>query len=133
MCLSTQFVSWLALANMTSLAVAHELAITTAHEKSLAIISGCGAAKRELLPGVEHRQHRYLNNCAENSHQPTRQCERRMQAFKSPGQAHRFLATYGPMAWHFRPRCHRFTAQAYRQEMVHRFQIWQEIIGTAAA
>ncbi len=21
-----------------------------------------GAAKRELLPGVEHRQHRYLNN-----------------------------------------------------------------------
>jgi putative transposase len=31
-----------------------------------------GAAKRELLPGVEHRQHRYLNNRAENSHQPTR-------------------------------------------------------------
>jgi putative transposase len=32
-----------------------------------------GAAMRELLPGVEHRQHRYLNNRAENSHQPTRQ------------------------------------------------------------
>jgi putative transposase len=32
-----------------------------------------GAVKRELLPGVEHRQHRYLNNRAENSHQPTRQ------------------------------------------------------------
>ncbi len=31
------------------------------------------AAKREILPGVEHRQHRYLNNRAENSHQPTRQ------------------------------------------------------------
>jgi putative transposase len=30
-----------------------------------------GAAKREILPGVEHRQHRYLNNRAENSHQPT--------------------------------------------------------------
>jgi transposase-like protein len=29
-----------------------------------------GAARRELLPGVEHRQHRYLNNRAENSHQP---------------------------------------------------------------
>ena len=28
---------------------------------------------REMLPGVEHRQHRYLNNRAENSHQPTRQ------------------------------------------------------------
>jgi putative transposase len=44
-----------------------------------------GAAKRELLPSVEHRQYRYLNNRAENSHQPTRQRERRMQGFKSPG------------------------------------------------
>ena len=49
-----------------------------------------GAAKRELLPRVEHRQHRYLNNRAENSHQPTRQRERRMQGFKSPGHAQRF-------------------------------------------
>src|SRR5262245_18408567 len=31
-----------------------------------------GAAKRELLPGVQHRQQRYLNNRAVNSHQPTR-------------------------------------------------------------
>ncbi len=29
------------------------------------------AAKREILPGVEHRQSRYLNNRAEVSHQPT--------------------------------------------------------------
>ncbi|GAC1355337.1 MAG: hypothetical protein NVSMB42_13650 [Herpetosiphon sp.] len=35
-----------------------------------------GAAKREILPGVEHRQHKRLNNRAENSHQPTRQRER---------------------------------------------------------
>jgi putative transposase len=57
-----------------------------------------GAALRELLPGVEHRQHRYLNNRAENSHQPTRQRERRMQGFKSPGHAQRFLSAYGPIA-----------------------------------
>jgi transposase-like protein len=43
-----------------------------------------GAAKQEMLPGVEHRQHRYLNNRAENSHQPTRQRERRMQGFQVP-------------------------------------------------
>ncbi len=36
-------------------------------------------AKREIMPGVEHRQHRYLNNRAENSHQPMRPRERRMQ------------------------------------------------------
>jgi putative transposase len=92
-----------------------------------------GAATREILPDVEHRQHRYLNNRAENSHQPTRQRERRMQGFKSPGHAQRYLSAYGPLAQHFRPRRHRLSAQAYRQELVQRFQSWQEIIGLAAA
>ena len=34
-------------------------------------LASYGAAKRELLSSVEHRQHRRLNNRAENSHQPT--------------------------------------------------------------
>jgi len=92
-----------------------------------------GAAKREILPSVEHRQHRYLNNRAENSHQPTRQRERRMQGFKSPGHAQRFLAAYGLIAQHFRPRRHRFSARAYREEMRQRFQTWEEITGSAMA
>src|SRR6185295_19316880 len=86
-----------------------------------------GAAKREILPGTEHRQHRYLNNRAKNSHQPTRQRERRMQGFKSPGQAQRFLAAYGPIAQHFRPHRHRLSAPAYRQKMRKRIQRWREI------
>src|SRR6185437_7120226 len=69
------------------------------------------AAKREILPGVEHRQHRYLNNRAENSHQPTRQREQRMQRFKPPGQAQRFLSAHGP-SLHFRLRRHRFSTPA---------------------
>src|SRR5258708_17111526 len=40
-----------------------------------------GAAKREILPGVEHRQHKGLNNRAENSHQPTRLREKKMRRF----------------------------------------------------
>jgi putative transposase len=92
-----------------------------------------GAAKREILPGVEHRQHRYLNNRAENSHQPTRQRERHMQRFKSPGHAQRFLSAYGPIAQHFRPRRHRLAAPAYRQELRNRFQIWQAITASALA
>jgi putative transposase len=92
-----------------------------------------GAAKRESLPGVEHRQHRYLNNRAENSHQPTRQRERRMQGFKSAGHAQRFLSAYGPIAQHFRPRRHRFSAPVYRQEMRNRFEVWGEITGMAIA
>jgi putative transposase len=86
-----------------------------------------GAAKREILPSVEYRQHRYLNNRAENSHQPTRQRERHMQGFKSPGHAQRFLAAYGPIAQHFRPRRHRLSALEYRQEMRKRFASWREI------
>jgi hypothetical protein len=35
-----------------------------------------GAAKRQILLGVELRQYRYLNNRADNSHQPMRQRER---------------------------------------------------------
>jgi putative transposase len=57
-----------------------------------------GAAKREILPGVEHRQSRYLNNRCENSHRPTRQREYHMQGFKSLGHAQRFLSAYGPIA-----------------------------------
>ena len=51
-----------------------------------------GVAKREVLPGVEHRESRYLNNRAENSRRPTRQRERQMQRFKSMRQAQRFLS-----------------------------------------
>ena len=40
-----------------------------------------GVARRQLLPGVEYRQSRYLNNRAENSHRPTRRRERQMQRF----------------------------------------------------
>jgi putative transposase len=54
-------------------------------------LKSSGAAKQELLPSVEHRQHRYLHNRTENSHQPTRQREQRMQGFKSSGHAQRFL------------------------------------------
>jgi putative transposase len=92
-----------------------------------------GAAKREILPGVEHRQHRYLNNRAENSHQPTRQRERRMQGFKSAGHAQRFLSAYGPIAQHFRPRRHRLSASAYPEAMRKRFENWAEVTGTERA
>jgi transposase-like protein len=48
------------------------------------------AAKKLILPDVEHRQSRYLNDRAENSHQPTRMRERQMKRFQSPDHAQRF-------------------------------------------
>jgi hypothetical protein len=47
-------------------------------------LRGSGVAQRHLLPGVEHRQSRYLNNRAENSHRLTRRRERQMQRIKNP-------------------------------------------------
>jgi putative transposase len=59
-----------------------------------------GAAQRERLPGVEHRQSRSLNNHCEHSHRPTRQREERMQGLKSVGHAPRFVSAYGPIPHH---------------------------------
>jgi putative transposase len=92
-----------------------------------------GAAKREMLPSVEPRQHKYLNNRAETSHQLTRQRERRLRGFKSPGHAQRFLSAYGPIAQHFRPRRHRVSASAYWQEMRRRFDTWQGLTNLPTA
>ena len=57
-------------------------------------LASYSAAKREVMPAVEHRKHKGLNNRAENSHQPTRRRERQMTRFKSAGQAQRFSSVH---------------------------------------
>ena len=83
-------------------------------------------SRRQLLPRVEHRQSRYLNNRAENSHRPTRRRERQMQRFKSPGQAQDFLSAHAFIHGHFHPRRHLLTANAYRAIRTEAFKIWQQ-------
>ena len=90
-----------------------------------------GAAHREVMPSVEHRSHKGLNNRAENSHQPTRQREHAMKAFRSAGGAQRFLSAFSGISPHFRPRRHLMTATDYRAEMTIRFAIWEQVTGTA--
>ena len=85
-----------------------------------------GVAKRQLLPGVEHRQSRYLNNRAENSHRPTRRRERQMQRFKSPKQAQTFLSAHAFIHGHFHPRRHLLTADAYRAIRSIGFDVWHQ-------
>ena len=50
------------------------------------------AARRQIMPAVEHRSHKGLNNRAENSHLPLRRRERAMQGFRSPGGLQRFTS-----------------------------------------
>lgn len=85
------------------------------------------AARKELIPGVEHRQHKGLNNRAELSHQPTRQRERQMRRFKSPGHAQRFLSAHGPINTLFRSHRHQLSATAYRAARDQAFETWQQV------
>jgi putative transposase len=95
-------------------------------------LASYGVAHRELRPSVEQRRSRYLNNRGENSQQPTRQRERAMKRFKSPGPAQRFRSAFRGVSSHVRPRRHRLSAHAYRAERAQRVQIWREVTGTAA-
>jgi putative transposase len=52
------------------------------------------AAQRQVMPDVEHRSHKGLNNRAENSHLPFRQRERLMQGFRSPRYLQRFVSVF---------------------------------------
>jgi putative transposase len=88
-----------------------------------------GAAKREIMPGVEHRKHKGLNNRAENSHQPTRQKERQMRRFKSVGHAQRFLSAFEPIRGHFRLSRHNRPAVEYRAQRTEHFMSWKEVKG----
>lgn len=90
-----------------------------------------GAAHREVMPSVEHRAHKGLNNRAENSHQPTRQRERAMKGFRSTGGAQRFLSAFSGISPHFRPRRHLMSAPGYRAEMTIRFASWDQATGAA--
>jgi putative transposase len=91
-----------------------------------------GAAKREIMPGVEHRQHKGLNNRAENSHQPTRRRERQVKRFKSPRQAQRFLAAHDQINNLFHLRRDHLPAPPYRAARTQAFQTWAEVTGVAA-
>jgi DDE domain/CrcB-like protein, Camphor Resistance (CrcB) len=52
------------------------------------------AAVHDLGLSNRHERGRWHNNRAENSHQPTRRRERKMQGFKSAGSAQRFLSIH---------------------------------------
>ncbi len=92
-----------------------------------------GAAKGEVMPSVEHRRHKGLNNRAETSHQPTRRRERQTKRFKSPGQAQRFLSAHDGINNLFLLRHCQVPAIQYRAARTQAFQIWAEVTGVAAA
>jgi putative transposase len=86
-----------------------------------------GAARIDMHMKFEHRQHKGLNNRAENSHQPTRRRERMMKQFKSARHLQRFVSIHDPIAnlFHF-PR-HGLTSPEYRTLRTEAMTAWHEI------
>ncbi len=85
------------------------------------------AAHRQVMPSVVHATRQYANNRAEVSHQPTRQRERQMRRFKSPGQAQRFLAVHGEVQNLFRLGRHHLRSENYRWLRDRSFREWREV------
>jgi putative transposase len=96
-------------------------------------LASYGAAKREVMPGVEHRQHKGLNNRAENSHQPTRRRERQMKRSKSPRQAQCFLSAHDQINNVFHLRRDHVSASECRAARGYAFEVWADISGVAVA
>ncbi|WP_349294792.1 IS6 family transposase (plasmid) [Thioclava sp. 'Guangxiensis'] len=91
------------------------------------------AAKRQIMPGVEHRSHKGLNNRAENSHQSTRRRERVMKRFKSARQLQRFASIHDPIANLFHLPRHEMTSADFRELCAAAMEAWRDIARLEAA
>ena len=85
------------------------------------------AALKAIGSSIPHDTDQYRNNIVEISHQPTRQRERQMRKFKSPGQAQRFLACHAVINNHFRLQRHLLKAKHYRFFRESAFDMWYQI------
>ena len=91
-----------------------------------------GAARRQIMPNVEHRSHKGLNNRAENSHVPLRKRERMMQGFRSSGDLQRFISVFSSLRNLFVPPRSKCNAL---QTLIHRLNAmaeWNVVTGVPA-
>ena len=86
------------------------------------------SALREMAPSLIHITKQYANNRAEVSHEPTRQQERQMRRFKSPGQAQRFLSFHGLVNNLYRQQRHLLSAVHYRILRDQAFTTWKQAV-----
>ena len=90
-----------------------------------------GAAARHLRLFHRHERGRWRNNRAENSHQPTRRRERKMQGFKSAGSAQRFLSVHAATYNTFNVQRHLISAKTHRAFRASAMQTWREVTTAA--
>jgi putative transposase len=89
------------------------------------------AARKKIMPAVEHRSHKRLNNRAENSHLPFRRRERAMQGFRSPGGLQRFVGVFSAVRNHFVPPRSRRSALSIHLHRLRAIAEWKLVAGLA--
>ena len=89
------------------------------------------AAVRDLGIERHHERGRWKNNRAENSHQPTRRRERKMQRFKSPGSAQKFLSTHAAVYNTFNAQRHLVSAHTHCVLHAEAMTTWRTAVAAA--
>jgi putative transposase len=89
------------------------------------------AAANDLRIAKRHERGQWRNNRAENSHQPTRRRERKMQGFKSPGSAQRFLSTHAAAYNTFNVQRHLISASTHRAFRESATNTWRMAVAVA--
>src|ERR1700686_2408528 len=89
------------------------------------------AAASHLGIAKRHERGRWRNNRAENSHQPTRRRERKMQEFKSAGSAQKFLSTHAAAYNIFNVQRHLTSAQTHHVLRPAAMTTWREAVAAA--
>jgi putative transposase len=90
-----------------------------------------GAATLALGIDHLHDRGRWKNNRAENSHQPTRRRERKMQRFKSAASAQKFLSTHAAAYNTFNVQRHLTSARSHRALRAAAMTTWREAVAAA--
>jgi putative transposase len=90
------------------------------------------AARRQIMPDVEHRSHKGLNNRAENSHLPFRRRERVMQGVRSPRYLQRFVSVFSAVRNLFVPPRSSRSAPATRLHRLNAMAEWKSAANIAA-
>jgi putative transposase len=90
------------------------------------------AARGQVIPEVEHRSHKGLNNRAENSHLPFRRRERARQGFRSAGGLQRFVNVFSAVRNLFVPPRSRRSARATHLHRLNAMAEWKSAANIAA-
>jgi putative transposase len=91
-----------------------------------------GAALRVIGFSGHHEQGLRANNRAENSHQPVRRREHKMQGFKSPGSAQRFVSVHAAIYNTFNVQRHLLSRSTHRQFRAAAQDAWSNATAAAA-